>query len=63
MNEWISIEDRLPEEKLDVILFGIKCPTSFIGYLDGEDFVCDNANEFVPVSYISHWMPLPEPPE
>ena len=63
-NGWISVEDELPETKVDVILHGIKCPASFVGFLheNGKDFACDNANEFIPISYVSHWQPLPAPP-
>ena len=59
MSEWISVKDRLPDT----------CVCVLVHYDDGnmlvdeigsdgewidEDFNCGN---------ITHWMPLPEPPE
>ena len=57
VNEWISVKDRLPEEKTRVLVFvphsSIKIDTDRIV---GRIWVRWNG-------HITHWMPLPEPPE
>ena len=69
MSNWISVEDRLPKNNECVLVFANDiisnwmltleayiCPEydSFDWIqLDGEDFPC----------IVTHWMPLPEPPE
>lgn len=57
VNEWISVKDRLPEEKTRVLVFvphsSIKIDTDRIV---GRIWVRWRG-------HITHWMPLPEPPE
>ena len=62
--KWISVEERLPEEKVNCIVhykhaycdnddywaIGICC-------YDGEKFLLD------PAYKVTHWMQMPEPPE
>lgn len=69
--KWISVEDRLPEAKLAVLAYGrrhirktetTELPAPHVAYTRGEDegwFTWDYG-DYV---YVSHWMPLPEPPE
>jgi len=69
--KWISVEDRLPEAKLAVLAYGrrhirkteiTELPAQHVAYTRGEDegwFTWD-CGDYV---YVSHWMPLPEPPE
>lgn len=59
--KWISVKDKLPEKQTRVLLFdngGFGILTGRIGsagwYLEG------GLDEF---ANITHWMPLPEPPE
>jgi hypothetical protein len=71
MAEWISVRDKLPEEKTAVLGFGVRSitylkndpfPATHIVYSRGEDegwFTFWNG-EYVD---ITHWMPLPEPPK
>lgn len=67
MSEWISVKDRLPEEREDVLI-RVKCANYFNieqGYYKGNnEWVncwCSIRNEgLYPVT---HWMPLPEPPK
>ena len=61
MSEWISVEDKLPQEKVRVLLFdngGFGIMSGRLGsagwYLEGD--LDKYAN-------VTHWMPLPEPPE
>lgn len=59
IQQWISVEERLPEPTVDVL----------VHYEDGEididawyrmfgRFIMENENH-----RITHWMPLPEPPK
>lgn len=54
--EWISVKERLPEEKQFVIVYDTvtEC-VRFILYNSGADIWTGNI--------ISHWMPLPEAPK
>ena len=74
--DWISVEDRLPEEDEPVLMlitqnadhYGVYQKDSFVvegnlGHLPSgkkiwQDVYTGNATDDV-----SHWMPLPEPPE
>ena len=62
--EWISVEDRLPEEKVNCIVHYRHAYCGNDGYwaigfcfYDGEKF------KFDPAYKVTHWMPIPEPPE
>jgi len=61
--KWIKCSDILPEhgERVLVNYGGIIT----IGKLDGnkEFFHLDFGGEIEPLREISHWMPLPEPPD
>lgn len=61
--KWISVEDRLPEEKVNCIVHykHAYCDNDDywaigICFYDGEKFQMDWAYK------VTHWMPLPEPP-
>ena len=64
VQEWISVKDRLPEEKVNCIVHykHAYCDNDdywAIGFCfyDGEKFRID-------LSYkVTHWMPLPQPPK
>lgn len=62
-NEWVSVEDRLPENKLMVLMVGINkgqrgdyTTDMYTGWHDGEWVRW--VHSFDP----THWMPLPSPP-
>jgi hypothetical protein len=72
---WISIKDSLPEFHKDVLLFNswetdgkksqcmeVGCLSSYNTYMtsDGESKSCEWYAEFG--VNVTHWMPLPEPP-
>ena len=58
MNEWISVEDRLPETCLLVIVFG------GIAEWTGSEWLTHTSSYARPIQWkVTHWMLLPEPPE
>ena len=64
VQEWISVEDRLPEEKVDCIVHYKHAYCNNDGYwaigfcfYDGEKFQFDQAYK------VTHWMPIPQPPK
>lgn len=64
MQEWISVDDRLPEEKVNCIVHYKHA------YCDNDDYwaigICfyDGEKFQVGLAYkVTHWMPLPLPPK
>ena len=64
VQEWISVDDRLPEDKVYCVVHyqHAYCDNDAywaIGFCfyDGEKF------QFDPAYKVTHWMPLPEPPK
>ena len=64
VQEWISVEDRLPEEAVNCIVHYRHAYCDNDGYwaigfccYDGEKFLFD------PAYKVTHWMQMPEPPE
>lgn len=62
MSDWISVNDRLPENHRSVLVsdnFG----NVFDGiYYNGKNFII-RSSFGDSVNGVTHWMPLPEPPE
>ena len=58
--EWVSVDERLPEESLNSVLGwdGYRERCVFVQYYKGE-WILGN-HESVKVT---HWMPLPQPPK
>lgn len=65
-NEWVSVEERLPENG-QIVLFHQKdgfiyCAEYFVGKeLMSPEWIIDNDSWNAKV--VTHWMPLPAPPE
>lgn len=60
--QWVGIEDK-PKTKGDYLVYSVgELGGTYIdqSYFDGEYFKDVNDN---PDEYITHWMPLPPPPE
>ena len=64
VQEWISVDDRLPEEKANCIVYykHAYCDNDDyweigICFYDGEKF------QINPAYKVTHWMPLPELPK
>ena len=63
--QWISVEDRLPIDRLSKYLVAFRDAGGSIvdmaRYFPSDGWTCDNWE--VPQNLISHWMPPPEAPE
>lgn len=64
VQEWVSVEDRLPEEKVDCIVHYKHA------YCDNDDYwaigICfyDGEKFQIDLSYkVTHWQYLPQPPK
>ena len=64
VQEWISVDERLQEEKVDCIVHYKHAYCNNDGYwaigfcfYDGEKFRTDLAYK------VTHWMPIPQPPK
>jgi hypothetical protein len=63
LSKWISVEDKLPQEKKEVIIwyFGeySKKDEIAIGWYEDENWYCPTAGE-EELLLVTHWQPLPE---
>lgn len=63
--QWISVEDRLPIDRLKKYLVAFRDVggpiVDMARYFPSDGWTCDNWD--VPQNLITHWMPLPEAPE
>lgn len=60
-NEWINVNDRLPENCIEVLVYDTDCGI-VIGWYDKE--IGDFAADFIsPLDAVTHWQPLPEKPQ
>lgn len=62
MSQWIKCSDRMPDRFTDsLVTDGKRVGVKWWG---GDKWDCWAENDFVIYSgNITHWMPLPEPPE
>lgn len=70
MSEWVSMEDRYPEVNQQVLANRKDKLGMEIMWLRNEDLPLNPRTAFMrmsgypcPARCISHWMPLPNPPE
>ena len=68
MSEWISVKDRLPKDGIPVLAFVFD--TIEVGYIetlttDDYEFHWIGDHNYIDKGHraITHWMPLPKPPE
>jgi len=64
--EWISVEDRLPDENGPVLVVVNGCveERGFIGFMpDKKTPLWGRSRWADDWDYVTHWMPLPEPPK
>ena len=63
--QWIPCSERLPETGTDVIVYypyWYKSPVQ-IAHLKGDFWESSDGEYDFPVKAVTHWKPLPEPPE
>lgn len=65
MSEWIKVSDRLPEKNITVMIYEPHCrESSGYGYtVFSGDPTRLLGRKSDGTLWITHWMPLPEPPE
>ena len=64
VQEWISVNDRLPEDDSDVLAYsrnGEECRIYPANYAKGVWFDCIFNTPATDTT--THWMPLPQPPK
>lgn len=63
--QWISVEERLPIDRLKMYLVAFRDTfgpiVDMASYFPSDGWTCDNW--VVPQKSITHWMPLPEAPK
>lgn len=63
-NEWISVEDRLPEGHMQVLMWSAKWGIAEAGsYYNSRFWVYNELGDGYVGDRITHWMPLPAPPD
>lgn len=66
---WIPVEERLPETQTTVMLAlkrdggGIRIAIGYRAHWTPARYYIDGGNCAVDENRVTHWMPLPEPPE
>jgi hypothetical protein len=61
--KWISVKDRLPDERTRVLVYGEFGVSMAFLYGDNKHWYIADTEDWDEVREVSHWMPLPEPPE
>ena len=64
VQEWISVDDRLPEPWKQVLIYSLHdfCESAVYTGVPGKWRVTWN-HEMLDADSVTHWMPLPEPPK
>lgn len=63
-NEWVSVEERLPEDNTQVLMWSAKWKIAEAGsYYNQHFWVYSEIGDGYIADNITHWMPLPLPPE
>lgn len=65
--DWISVKERMPMLIETVLFIGKNCHGGWFsakrGYFDGTFWHSEDSGTVYPTTPVTHWMPLPEPPE
>jgi len=56
---WISTKDRLPDDTKEYLCYTTKCKIKIAKYLPAFN----HWQRHTVINNVTHWMPLPEPPE
>ena len=63
-NEWVSVEERSPENNAQVLMWSAKWNIAEAGSYYNERFwVYSEIGDAYIADDITHWMPLPAPPD
>ena len=63
-NEWVSVEERLPENNAQVLMWSAKWNIAEAGsYYNGRFWVYSEIGDRYIADDITHWMSLPAPPD
>ncbi|MCK5015903.1 MAG: DUF551 domain-containing protein [Candidatus Peribacteraceae bacterium] len=57
--QWVSVNDRLPKETTAVLVFD-EVVGQHVSFFDGSQKF---THPVWPLEDVTHWMPMPEPPE
>ncbi len=66
VTKWISVEERLPEGEALAVN---DCGTMMVGRIEYHTYdresmyVCNDPDSGIGISYVTHWIQLPEPPK
>ena len=63
MSEWISVDNKMPSEDVTVLLWaqGYWAQGYSVGFYQHGQWLDEADHEIM--QGVTHWMPLPEPPE
>ena len=63
--EWISVKDRLPKDDEDVLVIDDtgRMAVSCYFFSSYGSWLWENRDDQVLLGEVTHWMPLPNPPE
>ena len=63
-NEWVSVEEKLPENNTQVLMWSARWKIAEAGsYYNKHFWVYSEIGDGYIADNITHWMSLPEPPE
>ena len=62
-SQWVSVEDRLPENENEHLVSDDEKEIWLAVYTDTYDIMNWYDMSAAPVRNVTHWMPLPEPPQ
>lgn len=62
VGDWISVQDRLPKDALDVLVYSKRCGIG-VGCYIAPSNEWWRYGDLLPHAIVTHWKPLPEPPK
>ena len=62
VQEWISVDDRLPESGKEGVLIALRWGEVDIGWCEDGRWSSEFINEYEE-GEVTHWMPTPQPPK
>ena len=60
--EWMRVEDKMPEDRKDVLFYDIKHEEIELGYLSENLWYTAWVETATELADVTHWMPLPDKP-